>query len=413
MLNPFRGLALILCGLTLTTTVPAQLQKIYLHPKAAGSEKQSKFLDSIRFTPLEIKDGVEFTQYNSMEVTRDYFMVRNYVGKEIILYGKDGRFIKKLSYNNLGADFFPMYDQRNNQLVFFGYNKNYTLTPRDRIKIQLDWSSPRNRKYYKKYLIDLADTNFTLQKATPEQKDIIRAYHFYDDLYSTTEITTSELYQDSLDYEFKLYRGDEVVKQFFPYNHINQVQYLYNTENIGISNTDTPDVHFITRPYCDTIYKMVKDSLWPAYQIVLPLENTPPRSFFTQPARNKTERDNFRRNNGWLLNQIYSVYETPQVLYLMIGYMGNYEVYLYQKQTQTTYKVKNIKADTSQYNLNLLNGYDVIRKGGQFYKTIKAGELVAFFEKNKEVAIPPDLQHFIRSNPPATTPVIIEFKFKN
>lgn len=413
MLNYFRGLILIIYGLSIARTAPAQLQKIYLHPKAAGSEKQSKFIDSLRFIPLEATAGVEFTRYSNVEVTNNYFMIRNYLGKELMLYARDGHFIRKISYKKLGGNLWPVYNQQANQLVFFGYNPNYALTSRDRIKIELDWSSPRNRKYYKKYTIDLSDSTFAIKKEMPQQKDIIHAFHLYDDLYATGEIKTSELYTDSLDYEFKLYQGNQFVKGFWPYNRINEVKYLYNQEDIGFGETDTPYIKYITRPYCDTIYKMVRNSITPCYQIVLPLENSLPASFFTMPSKNKTERENFRRNNGWLLHNIYPVYENARFIYFMIGYLYNYEAYVYQKQTQVTFKAKNIKGDSSQYNLSLLSDFGVTRSMDKFYKTQKAGDLLTFFEKNKDVPIPPELERFIKSNPSPTTPVIIEFKFKN
>lgn len=354
------------------------------------------------------------SQYNSVEPTRDYFLIRNYSGKEILVYARDGRFIKRISYKKLGAQFYPMYDERSNQLIFFGANKNYTLTSRDEVKIKLNWNSPRNRKYYQKYTIDLNDSSFVIKKETPQQKDIVQAFHFYDDVYATGRISTSELYKDSLEYELTLYKGNERVKGFFPYNKINEPKYLYTEdEGVGVNKTDTPDIHYITRPYCDTIYKMVKDKIEPYYQIVLPLENSLPASFFTKPFKNKTDRDNHRRNNGWMLHQLYGVFETPRFIYFQIGYLSNYEAYIYQKQTKTTHKVRNIKADTSQYNITLLNDYNVVRKQDRFYKTAKAGDILSYFEKNKEAVVPPALEHLLKSKPAATTPVIIEFKFKN
>ena len=43
----------------------------------------------------------------------------------------------------------------------------------------------------------------------------------------------------------------------------------------------------------------------------------------------------------------------------------------------------------------------------------KAGDLLSFFEKNKNTPVPPELDDFLKSHPPATAPVIIEFKLKN
>jgi len=87
--------------------------------------------------------------------------------------------------------------------------------------------------------------------------------------------------------------------------------------------------------------------------------------------------------------------------------------YIYQKQTNITYKVKNIKADSSQYNLPVLANFGISRKGDRFYKPQKAGDLLTFFEKNKSIPVPKELEDFLKSNPPAASPVIVEFKLKN
>ena len=404
---------LLLYCLLITAFGQSQIQKIYLHPKATGSEKQSKFVDSIRLIPLEIKEDIELTAYNSIDVTKNYFLIKDYTGKRILLYSKNGKFIKKISYKKLGESFYPLYDEYGERVVFFGNNKNYTLTSRDRIKIMLDWSNPRNRKYFKKYAIDLNDTSFTIQKDIPDENDIISAYHYYDDFYWQGQITTSELYKDSLDYEFKIYKNHKLVKGFFPYNHINETRFLYTEEGVDVNKTDTSYIHVITRPFYDTIYKMINDSLFPAYQLVLPLENSLPPSFFNKPSKNKTERDNFKRNNAWMFKQVHTFYETPRFIYFSVGYLSQYESYIYQKQTNITYKTKNIKPDSSQYNLQVLGEYGLSRKGNRFYKTQKAGDLLTFFTQNKNVPVPKELESFLMSNPPATTPVIVEFKLKN
>jgi hypothetical protein len=396
-----------------STFAQCQLQKIYLHPKAAGNEKQSKFVDSIRFIPLEIRDGIELTTYNGIEVTRNYFLIKNYADKKILLYSKNGNFSKEINYKKLGDAFYPVYDEYNNRIVFFGVNKNYTLTSKDRLEITLDWNNPRNKKYFKKYIIDLDDSSLTIKKDSPAENDIIRAFHYYDDFYWQGQITTSELFKDSLDYEFKIYKDNQLVKGFFPYNHINETRFLYTEESVGVNSTDIPNIHFVTRPFCDTIYKMINDSLFAAYQLVLPLENSLPPSFFTRPFKNKTERDNFKRNNGWMLRQVFGFFETPRFIYFSVSYLSNYESYIYQKQNNITYKVKNIKPDTSQYNLQIFADFGILRKGDKFYKPQKAGDLLTFFSKNKNVPVPKELDGFLKSNPPASTPVIVEFKLKN
>jgi 6-bladed beta-propeller protein len=404
---------LVFCCLLISSISKSQLQKIYLHPKAAASGKQSQFVDSIRFIPLEIKEGIELGAYNNVEITENYILIKDYIGKIVLIYSRNGTFIKKISYKKLGDPFYPVYDEHTNQMVFFGDNKNYALTPKDRLKITLDWNNPRNKKYFRKYTIDLKDKSFIFKKEVPDQNDINRAYPLHDDYYWQGQITTSALFKDSLDYEFKIYKNSQLVKGYFPYNRINEPRFLYANENAGFNKTDTPYIHFVTRPYCDTIYKMNRDSLFAAYQLVVPLENSLPPSFFTRPFKNKTERENFRRNNGWMLRQVYNFHETPRFIIFLVGYLSNYDSYIYQKQTNVTYKAKNIKPDSSQYNLQLLGDFNTIRKGDKFYGPQKAGDLIAFFAQNKNVPVPKELESFIKSNPPATSPVIVEFKLKN
>ena len=405
--------ALLLSCLLNSTIARTQLQKIYLHPKAAGNAKQSQFVDSIRFIPLEIKHGIQIGTYNNLSITEKYFLVLYYNDMVVLVYSKQGKFIKKISYKKLGRGFYPNYDEYTNQLIFLGNNKNYKLTPEDELKIMLDWSNPRNKKYFKKYTIDLNDTSFLMKKAIPGENDIRRTYHFYDDFYWQGQITTSPLFKDSLDYEFKIYKNNQLVNGYFPYNRVNEPRFLYTNESTSYNKTDTPYIHFITRPYCDTIYKMQRDSIFPAYQLVLPLENSLPPDFFTKPFKNKTERENFERNNGWMFSQVYNFYETPKFIFFRVRYLNNDDFYIYQKQTNVTYKTRNIKPDTSQYNLQLLSDYGTLRKGDRFYKTQKAGDLFTFFAQHKDVAVPKDLESFLKSNPPATTPVIVEFKLKN
>jgi hypothetical protein len=261
--------------------------------------------------------------------------------------------------------------------------------------------------------MNLNDTSFTIKKATPDEKDIVHAYHFYDDFYCQAQIITSSLFKDSIDYEFKIYKNNQLVKGFFPYNHVNEARFLYSNENTGLNETDTPYIHFLTRPYCDTVYKLTRDSISAAYQLVLPLENSLPPTFYTKAFKNKTERENFNRNNGWMFRQVHNFYETQKFMSFAVRYLSNYEFYLYDKKNNVTYRAKNIKADTTQYNLQLLGDYSTLRQGNKFFKTQKAIDLVSFFEQHKSIAVPKELESFLKSNPPAATPVVIEFKLKN
>ena len=404
--------AWLICFLFSATSY-AQLQKIYLQPKTVAREKQSKYIDSIHFIPLEVKEGIELGDYYNIQMAKKYLVLIDYINKRLILYTPDGHFVKSISYKKLGGNFYPSYQEQYNRITFFGNNKNYTLTSKDLIKIKLDWDNPGNKKYFKKYTLDLNDSSFTIKKDIPEERDILEVFHYYDDYYLQEQITTSPLYKDSLDYELKLYKNNELVKAFFPYNRVNEPKFLYTEENVNSNKIDISSNRIIIRPFCDTIYKLVKDSLFPAYQLVLPLENSLPASFFSKPFKNKTERDNFYRNNGWSLRKVANFYESPRFIFFSVSYLSNYGSYIYEKGTDVTYSTKNIKADSSQYNLELLVEWRTQKFGNQFYKPLRASDLLPFFDKNKNVPVPKELETFLASKPPGTTPVIVAFKLKN
>jgi hypothetical protein len=331
-----------------------------------------------------------------------------------MLYTKDGRYVKSVSYKKLGEGFYPEYQEASDEITFFGNNRNYTLTPKDRVQIKMDWSNPRNKKYFKKFTLKLNDPSFTIKKDVPNERDIMQLYHYFDEYYLEGEIAVSPLFKDSIDHELKIYKNNKLVKGFFPYNRINEPRFLFtDEEEISLIRTDTPGIITIARPYNDTIFTLVNDSLFPVCKLVLPVENSLVPAIFTKRFKNRSERENFSRNNGWMLYQIHNFYETPKFIMLSVEYLSNSDSYIYEKQSNVTYKIRNIKADSSQYNLGLFGDFAVERKGSTFYKSQEAGDLITFFDKYKDVPIPKELQNFIKSKPPESTPVIVEYKLKN
>src|SRR6478672_9168258 len=89
----------------ITTTCQSQLRKIYLQPKTVATEKQTKFVDSLRFIPLEIVQGIDLGSNYNITVTAKYILLTDYMNKDLLAYSKDGKFVKKVSYKKLGESF--------------------------------------------------------------------------------------------------------------------------------------------------------------------------------------------------------------------------------------------------------------------------------------------------------------------
>jgi hypothetical protein len=146
----------------------------------------------------------------------------------------------------------------------------------------------------------------------------------------------------------------------------------------------------------------------------MPVENSLPQKFFTDISVTKTDRENFKRNNGWVFHLVRDFYETPELIYMAINFFSHYESFVYDKRTHTAYNTTKIKGDANQYNLLLLAGFNVIRSGRKFYKLLKADYLVSFFKQNPEIAVPEELSDFLKAAPLKNIPpVVVEFTLKD
>jgi hypothetical protein len=401
------------CCFFVNTIRAQQVEKIYLNPKSPAIQKQTSFIDSIKFTPFESVAGISFNEYAIVRLTEKYMLVSDYNAGILYIYTRAGVFLKKINYKSKANNLNPGYSAKTNEIVFFGNNSNYTLTSKDRVKIQLDWSNKHNLKYFKKYVINLNDTAFAIKKTMPDKYDLINAYSFYADQYIQTKINTSSLYKDSTGYEVSIYENEQPVKNYFPYNRVNEPKFLFSEESAAISSSDTPYIYYLSRPYCDTVYKINNDILTPVYNLVLPVENSLTTTFFSKAATSKTEKENFKRNNGWAFHQIRDFYENSRLIYITISFFSNYVVFVYDKQTQTTYNATKIKADPKQYNLSLITPYNIMRTGHKFYKLLKADQLISFFKQNPEVAVPKELTTFINGKTDKNSSVLVEFTLKD
>ncbi|MFT3902168.1 MAG: hypothetical protein QM727_03305 [Niabella sp.] len=395
-------------------SVLSQVKKLYISPKGAKGASQSMFIDSIRIIPLEKKANNKInSEYTYTFVTDSFFFVLSYVDKKISLFDKEGRFWKQVSYKNLGELNF-YYVEQEKKIVFKGANKKYELTEKDGLQILTDFANPKNRKYFRKYYIDINDPTLTIHKSEITSYEILQATTLYDDYYYQSNISVSDKYKDSIDYELKIYKDNKLVKAFFPYNKQNEPRFLYSSyNNTMLASTEKKHEKIVLRPYSDTVYRFQNDSVSPIYKIVLPQENALPPSFFTEPFKNKTARENYERNNGWQFRQIYNFVENDRFIKLNIGFLNNYGSYIYDKKTTVLYDQSKIKADSSQYNLQLSLGSSSLFNG-RYYMVVPLGALKELYKNNKNMVWPDYIRKIAADdNTRYLEHAIIEYKLKS
>ncbi|MEJ7627425.1 MAG: hypothetical protein WKF35_11215 [Ferruginibacter sp.] len=395
----------------------AQTQKIYLNPATAGAAPQSKFVEITRITPIDAPNE-KINTNTSLFITSKYWILYDYFEKKIYFFTKEAKFIQKFELKKYG-DPVIVYDGKNEILKFNIKNKNYILTNNDLVNIRANADKKANQKYFKNYEIDLKQAQLQLKNTPTDPYFIANARWYYNDYYYRSDLAIDPNTKDTLGYELELLQNNKVVRSFFPFNKTSNPIFRYAAINSGaqiyLYGSDTASIAYTARPFNSIIYKLDKDSIQPVYEVILPAENAIPRSVLSNGFKSKAAWENFQNSNGNIFFSINSIRNIQNYLFLGIRFMRNYDHFLYDKKESKFYKNKMIKADSSQYNIQLLQSGLGQYNNGSYYTIVPASALVDFYTKNKEnnVAYPPALEQFLKSATKNSNPVIVEYKLKN
>ncbi|MFT3979513.1 MAG: hypothetical protein QM687_03520 [Ferruginibacter sp.] len=408
---------LFACCSLFSLLLAAQPEKIYFNPRAAVAEKQSKFIEVTDYVPLQ-ETAEPINNYSNLILTTQYIILNEYSLKRLSFFTREGKFVKKIELKKYGQPQI-IYDKAKERLCFNIQNKNYILTPKDLQEIKADYSNPKNKKYFKNYVIDLSDSSLMIRKTAMDPYQAIGAYRYYDDYFYLSDINTGNAKTDSIGYEFQLLENYLPVRSFFPFDKRTDARFknpsLFSTPHAYFFATDTPYKKFVSRPYNTSIYQLVKDSIWPAYDFMLPLDISIPSSFFEKGFRSAAERDAFQNNNGKMFNSFLAFNVTPRYIFFSVLYMQGFESYIYEKRTQQFYKNKMVKADSTQFNIPLLGSGPGQQEDLLYYAIIKPETLFGFYEKNKDknIVYPPRLEAYLKAGSKNANPVLVAYKIKD
>lgn len=406
---------ILLCCLLPAGIVLAQPQKLYLNPATAGAAPQSRFIEITRFIPMDAGSG-KINPSVGLFITKKYWIVNDYMEKRIIFLNKQGKFLKSIDLKKYG-DAAIVYDSRNEVLKFNIKNKHYTLINKDLVKIRANYEKKSNQKYFRNYEINLEDESLSIKRTATDPYFIINARWFYNDYYYRSDLVIDPKAKDTTGYELQLMQHYKPVQSFFPFNKTGNPVFRYSaaSSQMYLADTDTPYIKYTSRPFNTTIYKLNKDSIKPIYEIILPLENALPQRYFSSGFKSKAEWDNFQNSNGAVFFTLSGIKDLDRYLFFGIKFMRNYESFLYEKSSAKFYKTKMIKADSSQYNIQLLQNGPGSYYDSRYYTVIPAQGLVDFYTKNKEknIVYPPELEAYLKTATKNSNPVIVEYKLKD
>jgi hypothetical protein len=389
-------------------------EKIYFEPKFAAAAKQSQFIHYNGAVILETTPESKFDKYSRIIATKNYFVVCDYSAKKMLLFDKTGRFVtkikNKLDFNRLN------YNEATDRLEVVNSNKMYRLTSKDNAQIQEDYTNPKNRKYYLKYYIDFRDTvNFTVHKQKISSADILNPVAYTDGKHIVNQILVNKNFANEQDYELKIFKGDSLLKQYFPYKKKNDSRYIFDGGTVAVTYGGSINTRWITHPYDYVVYALQNDSLYKVYDFVLPLERAVPGDFFTREFQSKTEKDNYLRQNRKLIKQLYMYNLSSRYLSFAMQSM-QYErlQFIFDTQTKTFYNTEKISGDSLTYYLPITKNQS-FNDGTVMYARVGADEVLKTYEEHKKdnLIYPPQLEAYLKNATAESNPVLINFTYRN
>jgi hypothetical protein len=404
---------LLFISLFFSLTCIAQ-EKIYFEPTAAAGGKQSDFITYKDIIVFETTSESKFDKYSRIIPTKKFFVACDYSAKKILVFDKKGRFIKKFSTK---LDFGRLtYNEEKDRLEMVSQNKMYKLTNKDNAQILEDYQNPKNLKYYRKYFIDFTDTiNFPVRKQKIIHSDILNPIPYVNGMHFVNQVTVDNNFEKTEDYELKIYKGDSLVKQYFIYDKKKDSRYIFDKVTVSITAAAKPDERWVTHPYDYTIYSLQKDSLYKAFDFVLPIDRAIPADFFAREFQNKTEKDNYIRQNRKLVKQFY-VYNLSAryVNFSMQSMLFDMQQFIYDTKSKTFYSYDKIKPDSLTFYLPVCKNLAFF-DGQQVYAKIYAEDALKNFDEHKKdnVKYPPLLEAYFKTATAASNPILINFNYSN
>ena len=389
-------------------------EKIYFEPKSTSGGKQSDFIACNGVVVFETTADSKFDKFSRIIPTKKFFVVCDYSAKKILVFDKSGRFIKKFG-NKL--DFGRLtYNTEKDGLEMVSQNKTYRLTNKDNAQILEDYQNPKILKYYRKYFIDLTDTlNFSVHKQKIIHSDILNPVPYINGMHFVNQITVDKNFVKEEDYELKIYQGDSLLKQYFKYNKKKDSRYIFDGGSVTITPAFKADERWVTHPYDYTIYALQKDSLYKVYDFVLPIDRAISADFFAKEFQNKTEKDNYVRQNRKLVKQFY-VYNLSDhyISFTMQSMLFDRQQFIYDTRSKIFYNYDKISPDSLTYYLPVCKNL-AFNDGAIIYARIFAEDALKISEDHKKdnIQYPPLLEAYFKTATADSNPVLINFNYRN
>ncbi|SDC85182.1 6-bladed beta-propeller [Niabella drilacis] len=402
------------CILLLKLPALAQDQSLYIVPESALGIKASNLFSEIRLIPLETTGGSYFNNMADFLVTPDRLIFTDNESNSILVFNKEGKFLykyKKKKYKLGGLQ----YSYAKNAVFFTSSNKNYTIPLP---KAQQMTEHPGNRDFSKYRNIELlylgANENYRIEKL-PVPYYALSSLYYMNGRYLTQNNRYNKYTKDTVAYHLNIMDGNKKTAAYFPFLNVPKLPPDFDDIRINIDRTQNDSTLYIKKDYDNTIYKLVNDSLTPAYRFVFPAANTMPATFFTTAFKNNIDFTNYKSKYGKAARSFFNILDLPSVLFFgMNDNSWGYKRYVFNKKTSSLYDLSKTTSDSSTYFLpagifSKISNYD----NEYVYTFVSPGDLLkekaAILAKYNNTP-PPVLKQLLESTGKFSNPIIIQLK---
>lgn len=294
-------LLMICCLLFCSVYTIGQTITIRIDPASASSGTVSQLFEEINYIPLETTKESMFGDIRTLTFTDQYFIILDDAGT-ILLFDKTGKFHAKISDKKLTIHDVKFLRDENKLLV---YLLNYkALTPEMIEKVNRNpaeaptmFSKLVSARFY-----DLEGNVFS--EAVPNSYlsfRIASSITLYPGTTASNDFIVNKYMPDSIGYQLKTYRNNQLHKSWFPYNTKKDIFRCGVIENGGIYNTNTDSVFYYTRPFDYSIYSFTADTIMPAFKFIFPLQNTVQDSLNNDTTSTREEFEGMlEKNPSWI-----------------------------------------------------------------------------------------------------------------
>lgn len=402
----------------LATSIPAISQngkELYFQPAFAPGAAVSKVFEEVNYIPLQTTRKSIFGRIRELIVSDKYFIIWDADTNSIYFFDKKGKFVKKFRPHKYIIKTIQLHKQRN-ALFISGFNKKFNFSRAEVEKMMMDPTNKSFARFTWSGYYDLTDIHkekietlrdFSLALVTPTIFDSNWVYSF---------IYTNKRWNADTDYELKVYNGKRNIKEYFPYNKKTDAIY-YNPVKVSFYNTDHKDTLLFTRPYNYSIYQLTPDSCNLLYKLILPMENSLPKSFFNYTFRSKNDFDEYRTKNGSYVWELKNLYKLKDYLFFSLDYNKSYRErnFMYDESSKRFYNIGKLSPDSTNAYLPLL--YNGIQYCDDTYLYSSISSSIMFQTRdNTQSRSPqysPQLKEYFEKGNRTNNPVIIQLKIKN